>query len=564
MHEFDPYHKWLGIPKTQRPPTHYQLLAIAPSETDPEVIEEAALGRTNHLRLYQSGQHAARCARLLEEIAAAANVLLDPAKRAEYDRALALRLPTPTAPLSETPTTSPAIEPAPVISKWALGQGTVWLRRPAIRHWLIAGILAVSVGVVGIVWAIRAGLHVPPGKGAAPVVIAPAPGKEDGGRSEPDPAAKAGNEAKATASADRGRHSNNEPRTFADTRKLSGLLPPVAKELDHPAGAGPQETVVAAVQGAASACLDADPWRVPAEIAKLLPAQSAAMEQWMQELQRAPSPGARNDAREKLARRQANAAVALILAGSADPVMPSFAQGSDIRRRTYLLERLSHVRPLPLPVAAAFGRATAGELQFDRRQESYVATTYRYTGRQAVTIEAIVTADDAVESSLVADVQRAGLGLRIQDQRWSCLAWLGDRYEHLYSERPVRPGARTHVASVFDPVQGRLELFVNGKRQVGARSFHARFRPSPYPMFIGADPKSKGVAEHFFSGRMKEVRISERAVYQGDFLPPPRLVTNEQTVLMLHFDEGTGAIAFDASRRSHHGRLIQASWVRRD
>src|SRR5205823_2350879 len=35
---FDPYHKWLGIPKDQRPPTLYQLLGVSPQETDAEVL----------------------------------------------------------------------------------------------------------------------------------------------------------------------------------------------------------------------------------------------------------------------------------------------------------------------------------------------------------------------------------------------------------------------------------------------------------------------------------------------------------------------------------------------
>ena len=43
---FDPYHKWLGIPKDQRPPTFYQLLGITPGEEDVEVIEEAAIRQT--------------------------------------------------------------------------------------------------------------------------------------------------------------------------------------------------------------------------------------------------------------------------------------------------------------------------------------------------------------------------------------------------------------------------------------------------------------------------------------------------------------------------------------
>ena len=42
---FDCYHRWLAIPSDQRPPTYYQLLGISPNETDPEVIDEAALRR---------------------------------------------------------------------------------------------------------------------------------------------------------------------------------------------------------------------------------------------------------------------------------------------------------------------------------------------------------------------------------------------------------------------------------------------------------------------------------------------------------------------------------------
>lgn len=39
--EFDPYHKWLGIPPHEQPPSHYRLLRIAPFESDAEVIENA-------------------------------------------------------------------------------------------------------------------------------------------------------------------------------------------------------------------------------------------------------------------------------------------------------------------------------------------------------------------------------------------------------------------------------------------------------------------------------------------------------------------------------------------
>ncbi len=85
---FDGYHKWLGIPKDQRPPTHYQLLGISPDEKDIDVIEEAAIRQTTYLRSYQSGEHGQECARILGEIAKAKKVLLDPKKRKEYDATL--------------------------------------------------------------------------------------------------------------------------------------------------------------------------------------------------------------------------------------------------------------------------------------------------------------------------------------------------------------------------------------------------------------------------------------------------------------------------------------------
>ena len=82
---FDPYHKWLGIRKDQRPPTHYQLLGIAPDEEDLEVIEEAAIRQATHVRAYQIGPHGQDCTRVLNEISQARTTLLNAAKRQEYD-----------------------------------------------------------------------------------------------------------------------------------------------------------------------------------------------------------------------------------------------------------------------------------------------------------------------------------------------------------------------------------------------------------------------------------------------------------------------------------------------
>ncbi|HMF15823.1 MAG TPA: LamG-like jellyroll fold domain-containing protein, partial [Gemmataceae bacterium] len=85
---FDPYHKWLGIPKDQRPPTYYQLLGITQGEEDIEVIEEAAIRQTTHVRAYQIGAHAKECTQLLNEISQARTTLTNPAKRKQYDATL--------------------------------------------------------------------------------------------------------------------------------------------------------------------------------------------------------------------------------------------------------------------------------------------------------------------------------------------------------------------------------------------------------------------------------------------------------------------------------------------
>jgi serine/threonine protein kinase len=97
----DPYHRWLGIPRDQRPPTYYQLLGIAPDEDDPEVIQEAALRQTSHVRTYQTGPYAQQSTTLLNEIAQARATLLNPVRRKEYDARLRLEAGPPAVPSTQ-------------------------------------------------------------------------------------------------------------------------------------------------------------------------------------------------------------------------------------------------------------------------------------------------------------------------------------------------------------------------------------------------------------------------------------------------------------------------------
>jgi len=116
MVDFDPYHRWLGIAKEQRPPNHYQILGVPVGEADLEVIEEAAVRQSAHVRTYQIGAHAADCARILNEIALAKTVLLSPQKKKDYDAKLRAA-PKPAmvepSPIQENRiTAAPLLQPA--------------------------------------------------------------------------------------------------------------------------------------------------------------------------------------------------------------------------------------------------------------------------------------------------------------------------------------------------------------------------------------------------------------------------------------------------------------------
>lgn len=127
---FDPYHKWLGISPRDQPPHHYRLLGVELFESDPDVIENAADQRMAHVRSFQHGARSQLSQQLLNEIAAAKLVLLDPEEKKKYDAELAHKLQPPAAsakaprpvpvarPLSVAPsssTTAPSTAASPVV-----------------------------------------------------------------------------------------------------------------------------------------------------------------------------------------------------------------------------------------------------------------------------------------------------------------------------------------------------------------------------------------------------------------------------------------------------------------
>ncbi|MBC8873425.1 MAG: hypothetical protein H8E44_28645 [Planctomycetes bacterium] len=111
--DFNPYHEWLGLDSQLKQPNYYQLLGVEPGETNALMISTSAERAAARVRSIRPGPRAAEWAKVLDEIASAKNCLMDPTRRAQYDRQLAAVRPGTTggyrrpAPRDKTATAQP-------------------------------------------------------------------------------------------------------------------------------------------------------------------------------------------------------------------------------------------------------------------------------------------------------------------------------------------------------------------------------------------------------------------------------------------------------------------------
>jgi sucrose-6-phosphate hydrolase SacC (GH32 family) len=166
LEAFDPYHKWLGIPPSQQPPTHYRLLGLEPFETDRDVIDAAANQRMSYLQDSAAGPHGDKSQRLLNEVSAARRCLLNPTAKEKYDATLRAKVtPTESVPVTTTSDATEVIEPQPFFfeqpefepepkPKMRPEVGSPSSRLPL--GWIIGGVVAV-LGVVGLIFAFQSG-----------------------------------------------------------------------------------------------------------------------------------------------------------------------------------------------------------------------------------------------------------------------------------------------------------------------------------------------------------------------------------------------------------------------
>ena len=116
-----------------------------------------------------------------------------------------------------------------------------------------------------------------------------------------------------------------------------------------------------------------------------------------------------------------------------------------------------------------------------------------------------------------------------------------------------------HVAWVYDT--GTARLFVNGVLQ-GSSALTLTAYPSAIFSIGAALGSTCNNNNSVLNGMVREVRISSAARYSAGFTPALRLTTDADTMLLWHFDEGTGTMVTDASGNGRHGTFLYgASWT---
>jgi serine/threonine protein kinase/Leucine-rich repeat (LRR) protein len=180
-----------------------------------------------------------------------------------------------------------------------------------------------------------------------------------------------------------------------------------------------------------------------------------------------------------------------------------------------------------------------------------------------LTVEAWVTIDEdsiLAQNYITNTLNRRGLllgisGLRGDEMRWVSTIANNDRYPTLETNSKVELGKRTNIAVTY---KGNVaQIYVNGHKK-GEMNFKGLEIHTDRSFSIGW----KDIRN--FKGSIDEVRFSNTARYTKDFTPKDRFESDEHTMALYHFDEGSGDILKDSSGNGHDGKIVGAKWVKVD
>ncbi|MFV0445845.1 MAG: protein kinase domain-containing protein [Planctomycetaceae bacterium] len=129
----------------------------------------------------------------------------------------------------------------------------------------------------------------------------------------------------------------------------------------------------------------------------------------------------------------------------------------------------------------------------------------------------------------------------------------------------VEAGRRIHLAAVWTGREQRL--FIDGQ-PAQQEDTEYNFNPRgmvPYA-WIGAlgevtDKPTVIATKDGWPGRIDQVRLTSKAVYDGSFVPPVDLTPTVDTIALYRFTDGQGDVLTDSSGHHRHGKIVGAKWV---
>ena len=204
-------------------------------------------------------------------------------------------------------------------------------------------------------------------------------------------------------------------------------------------------------------------------------------------------------------------------------------------------------------------KARAYALKFDRG--FVLLPNLFYRGEFPLTVEAMVWHDGTsspVTQAIVSNSQSSGIILGARRGKWHFIVHSDSKFEYATSDKSIEPNTWVHLAGVAN--ESEVVLFVNGKRQATAPRLNGH-KKSDLPLMIGADPNKDLTPEKFYSGLIREVRVSSGVKYTSDFRAPNSMYPEKDTLLLTKLDEGRGNRAMDSSGKQHHGTIRRAEWV---
>ena len=181
------------------------------------------------------------------------------------------------------------------------------------------------------------------------------------------------------------------------------------------------------------------------------------------------------------------------------------------------------------------------------------------------TIEAFVTSEEGVPSGTLlhlSNEKRAGIeSIELFDEQnqagqpQSFAGVVGGKSQG-YLAAPLQRGARQHRVLTFDG--DHLHYYVNGLWQ-------AKRHVLPEDQLIWKLRQltigCKQDRTNFFAGAIDQLRISKVVRYRNNFAPITSVTSDDSTLALYDFDEGTGDVLRDSSGNGANGKILGATWV---